>query len=63
LYIAILNNEGALFRDEDKFDEAIARFTFLKEIYYEKYGPNDTRTIGNVVETSKIPKTNCSPVF
>jgi hypothetical protein len=28
LYIAILNNEGALFLDADKFDEAIARITF-----------------------------------
>ncbi len=46
LYIAILNNEGALLRDEEKFDEAIARFAFLKEIYIDKYGPGDSRVLG-----------------
>ena len=63
MYIEILNNEGALFCDEDKFDEAIARLVLLKEIYYEKYGPNDIWTIWNEVEASKIPNSNGSPEF
>lgn len=56
LYIAILNNDGALLRDEKQYDEAIARFKMLGEIYTEKYGNDDLRVLGTEWYSANITR-------